>query len=45
MRVRAPQIERQLVSVLRAWGMSDPHAETTAQAMVGGGYEVRRTAT
>ena len=34
MRVRAPQIERQLVSVLRAWGMSDPHAETTAQAMV-----------
>jgi LDH2 family malate/lactate/ureidoglycolate dehydrogenase len=34
MRVRAPQIERQLVSVFGAWGMSDPHAETTAQAMV-----------
>jgi LDH2 family malate/lactate/ureidoglycolate dehydrogenase len=34
MRVRAPQIERQLVSVFGARGMSDPHTETTAQAMV-----------
>ena len=34
MRVRAPHIENQLESVFRAWGMSDPHAETTAQVMV-----------
>jgi LDH2 family malate/lactate/ureidoglycolate dehydrogenase len=34
MRVSAKQIESQLVSVFRAWGMSDPHAATTAQVMV-----------
>ena len=34
MRVPAKQIESQLVSVLRAWGMSDAHAATTAQVMV-----------
>lgn len=34
MRILAPQIENQLVSVFRAWGMSDTHAETTATVMV-----------
>jgi LDH2 family malate/lactate/ureidoglycolate dehydrogenase len=34
MNVPAPQIRTQLVSVLRAWGMSEPHADTTADAMV-----------
>src|SRR5882724_1305527 len=34
MRVAAQQIRRQLVSVFRAWGMSDAHAETTADMMV-----------
>jgi LDH2 family malate/lactate/ureidoglycolate dehydrogenase len=34
MRVPAKQIEKQLVSVFRAWGMSDEHAATTAQVMV-----------
>jgi LDH2 family malate/lactate/ureidoglycolate dehydrogenase len=33
MRVPAPQIRRQLASVFRAWGMSDDHAETTAEMM------------
>src|SRR5262249_38359273 len=34
MRVPADQIRRQLVSVLRAWGMSEAHADTTADMMV-----------
>src|SRR5207237_5997936 len=34
MRVGAPQIRRQLVSVFRAWGMSEAHADTTADMMV-----------
>ena len=34
MRVPAQTIEAQLVSVLRAWGMSDEHARTTAGVMV-----------
>jgi LDH2 family malate/lactate/ureidoglycolate dehydrogenase len=34
MRVPASLIHRQLVSVLRAWGMEDAHAETTAAMMV-----------
>ena len=34
MRVPAQQIHRQLVSVFRAWGMSDAHADTTADMMV-----------
>src|SRR5215475_10378854 len=34
MRVPADQIRAQLVSVLRAWGMSDDHAATTAAVMV-----------
>ena len=34
MRVPAQQIRGQLVSVLRAWGMSDAHADTTADMMV-----------
>lgn len=34
MRVPAPQIRRQLVSVFQAWGMSDAHAGTTADMMV-----------
>src|SRR6266567_3940562 len=34
MRVPAQQIHRQLVSVFRAWGMSAPHADTTADMMV-----------
>ncbi len=34
MRVRAPLIREQLVSVLRAWGMSEAHAATTAEMMV-----------
>ncbi|TMQ23611.1 MAG: Ldh family oxidoreductase [Candidatus Rokuibacteriota bacterium] len=34
MRVPAKQIREQLVSVLRAWGMSDAHAETTAEMML-----------
>jgi LDH2 family malate/lactate/ureidoglycolate dehydrogenase len=34
MRVPAKQIGEQLVSVFRAWGMSDAHAETTAEVMV-----------
>lgn len=34
MRVLAPLIHRQLVSVFRAWGMSDAHAETTAEMML-----------
>ena len=33
MRVPAPQIRRQLVSVFRAWGMSEEHADTTAEMM------------
>ena len=33
MRVPAPQIRRQLVSVFRAWGMSEEHAATTAEMM------------
>src|SRR5882672_5585991 len=34
MRVPAEQIRQQIVSVLRAWGMSDAHAETTAEMML-----------
>ena len=34
MRVPAQQIRQQLVSVLRAWGMSEAHADTTAEMMV-----------
>src|SRR5262249_46979479 len=34
MRVPADTIRTQLVSVLRAWGMSDAHAGTTAEMMV-----------
>ena len=34
MRVPSTQIKSQLVSVLRAWGMSDAHADTTAEMMV-----------
>src|SRR5712664_4365038 len=34
MRVHAKQIREQLVSVLRAWGMSDAQAETTAEMML-----------
>ena len=34
MRVPSQKIESQLVSVFRAWGMSDPHAATTAEMMV-----------
>jgi LDH2 family malate/lactate/ureidoglycolate dehydrogenase len=34
MRVPAATIREQLVSVLRAWGMSDEHAGTTAEMMV-----------
>src|SRR5678815_4374207 len=34
MRVPADQIREQLVSVLRAWGMSDAHADTTAEMML-----------
>ena len=34
MRVPSKQIHEQLVTVFRAWGMSDAHAETTAQMMV-----------
>ena len=34
MRVPAEQIRRQLVSVFRAWGMSDAHAATAADMMV-----------
>src|SRR5207245_1271977 len=34
MRVPAQQIRRQLVSVFRAWGMSEAHADTTADMMV-----------
>src|SRR5215813_542981 len=34
MRVPAEQIRRQLVSVFRAWGMSQAHADTTADMMV-----------
>jgi len=34
MRVPAPQIRRQLVSVFRAWGMSEAHADTAADMMV-----------
>ena len=34
MRVPAPQIRRQLVSVFLAWGMSPAYAETTADMMV-----------
>src|SRR4051812_28151797 len=34
MRVPARQIRAQLVTVFRAWGMSDAHAETTAEMMV-----------
>jgi LDH2 family malate/lactate/ureidoglycolate dehydrogenase len=33
-RVPAPRIHEQLVAVLRAWGMSAEHAETTAAMMV-----------
>jgi LDH2 family malate/lactate/ureidoglycolate dehydrogenase len=34
MRVPAPQIRQQLVSVCRAWGMSDAHADVTADMML-----------
>jgi len=34
MRVLPQQIRQQLGSVLRAWGMSDAHAETTAEMMI-----------
>lgn len=34
MRVLAARIHQQLVSVFRAWGMSDAHAETTAEMML-----------
>jgi len=34
MRVPARQIRQQLVSVLGAWGMSESHADTTAEMMV-----------
>src|SRR6266545_6063061 len=34
MRVPPKQIRQQLVSVFRAWGMSDAHADTTAEMMV-----------
>ena len=34
MRASAPLIRQQLVSVLRAWGMSEAHAETTAEMML-----------
>jgi LDH2 family malate/lactate/ureidoglycolate dehydrogenase len=34
MRVPAARIREQLVSVLRAWGMSDAHADTTAEMML-----------
>ena len=34
MRVPAQRIHRQLVSVFRSWGMSEPHATTTAEVMV-----------
>jgi LDH2 family malate/lactate/ureidoglycolate dehydrogenase len=34
MRVPADQIRQQLVSVLRAWGMSAAHADTTAEMML-----------
>jgi LDH2 family malate/lactate/ureidoglycolate dehydrogenase len=34
MRVPSKQIHEQLVTVFRAWGMSDAHAETTAAMMV-----------
>jgi LDH2 family malate/lactate/ureidoglycolate dehydrogenase len=33
-RIPADQIRRQLVSVLRAWGMSEAHADTTAAMML-----------
>ena len=34
MRVPAPKIREQLIAVLRAWGMSDAHAATTAETML-----------
>ena len=34
MRVHPKQIREQLVSVFRAWGMSDEHADTTAEMML-----------
>src|SRR5512144_1317068 len=34
MRVAAEKIQQQLLSVFRAWGMSDAHAATTAELMV-----------
>src|SRR3989441_8387104 len=34
MRVPAKQIREQLVSVLSAWGMSEAHADTTAEMML-----------
>lgn len=34
MRVPAPLIRQQLVSVLRAWGMAEAHADTTAAMML-----------
>jgi LDH2 family malate/lactate/ureidoglycolate dehydrogenase len=34
MRVPAKQIREQLVTVFSAWGMSDAHAETTAEIMI-----------
>ena len=33
-RVPAQHIRHQLVSVLRAWGMSEAHADTTAEMML-----------
>src|SRR6058998_1714877 len=33
-RIPAPHIRQQLVSVLRAWGMSEAHADTTADMML-----------
>src|SRR5260370_24374909 len=34
MRVPSQKIQSQLVSVFRAWGMSEAHADTTAEMMV-----------
>jgi LDH2 family malate/lactate/ureidoglycolate dehydrogenase len=34
MRVPAPRVREQLVTVLRSWGMSDAHADTTAEMML-----------
>src|SRR5262245_9287898 len=34
MKVPAPPIRQQLLAVFRAWGMSEPHADTTAEMML-----------